>query len=131
MGYDTVMKTALIIEDDPTIRQLMAVNLAAREFDVWQEETGEAGLERLREMRPSVVLLDLRLPGMTGNELLEVMLADPVLQNIPVIVVTASLVDVSETNVGLLPNVSEVLVKPVKIDRLMQAIQQATEQAAN
>ena len=43
------MKTALIIEDDPTIRQFMAVNLVAREFEVWQEETGEAGLERLRD----------------------------------------------------------------------------------
>ncbi|HLV43498.1 MAG TPA: response regulator [Aggregatilineales bacterium] len=107
----------------------MAVNLIAREFEVWQEETGEAGLARLRDVTPSVVLLDLRLPGMSGTELLDVMLQDSDLRSIPVVVVTASLVDVNESNVALLPNVTQVLVKPVKIEELMQAVTHAMEQA--
>lgn len=123
------MKTALIIEDDPTIRQFMAVNLVAREFEVWQEETGEAGLERLRDVTPSVVLLDLRLPGISGTELLHTMMQDSALQGTPVVVVTASLVDVNESNVSLMPNVTQVLVKPVKVEELIQAVTHAMEQA--
>lgn len=119
------MNTALIVEDDPTIRQLMAVNLGARGFEVVQAETGEEGLERLREMVPAIILLDLRMPGMSGSEFLDIVLEDPELRSIPVVVVTASLVDINETNVGALPNVTRVLLKPLKIADLMEAITQA------
>lgn len=119
------MLSALIVEDDPTIRQLMAVNLSARQFEVMQAENGLEGLEKLREATPSVVLLDLRMPGMSGGEFLEVMSEDADLRDIPVVVVTASIVDISETNVMEIPNVSQVLLKPLKIGELMAAITEA------
>lgn len=117
--------SALIVEDDPTIRQLMTVNLTARDFRVVQAGNGIEGLARLRESIPSVVLLDLRMPGMSGGEFLEVMSGDPVLRDIPVVVVTASIVDASETNVTQVPNVAQVLLKPLKIGELMEAISEA------
>lgn len=119
------MISALIVEDDPTIRQLMAVNLTARQFQVTQAENGIEGLKKLRESPPSVVLLDLRMPGMSGSEFLDAMSEDPLLSSIPVVVVTASLVDISETNVTKIPNVTQVLLKPLKVNELMEAIAEA------
>lgn len=119
------MISALIVEDDPTIRQLMAVNLTARQFQVIQAENGIEGLKKLRESLPSVVLLDLRMPEMSGSEFLEVMSQDPLLSKIPVVVVTASIVDISETNVTKIPNVTQVLLKPLKVNELMEAIAEA------
>lgn len=123
------VKTALVIEDDPTIRQFIVVNLAARDFEVLEAANGEQGLQRLRETVPSVVLLDLRMPGMSGSELLEIMLEDPELRSVPVVVVTASVIDTNRIAVRDMPNVTHILLKPFKIDEVMQAVTEALRAA--
>ncbi|HLV44203.1 MAG TPA: response regulator [Aggregatilineales bacterium] len=123
------VKTALVIEDDPTIRQFIVVNLTARDFEVMEAADGEEGLNRLRENAPSVVLLDLRMPGMSGSELLEIMLDDPELRSIPVVVVTASVIDTNRIAVRDMPNVTHILLKPFKIEDVMQAVNEALSAA--
>jgi DNA-binding response OmpR family regulator len=56
----------LIIEDEPHIRHLITLNLSRRGHEVISVDSAEAGLEHIRQHVPSLVFLDVRLPGMSG-----------------------------------------------------------------
>lgn len=80
----------LIVDDDPDIRDLLRCAFEDEGYFVRCAENGRAGLESLRnEARPVVVVLDLLMPVMTGNEMYAEMQADPVLADIPVIISTS------------------------------------------
>ncbi len=80
---------ALIVEDEAPQRDLMRRGLEDAGWQVEVAVDGQEALERLREITPDVVLLDLMMPRVDGFEVLEVMRADAKLTTIPVIVVTA------------------------------------------
>lgn len=80
----------LVVEDHRPIATLLT-RLAERcGALVSQADNGRSALEMMREQRPDLVLLDLTMPVMTGQELLAVMETDPNLRDIPVIVITTS-----------------------------------------
>jgi two-component system, OmpR family, KDP operon response regulator KdpE len=58
----------LVVDDDPQIRRVMRVTLTGRGYEVDDAKSGEAALERLREQRFDLVLLDMNMPGMGGLE---------------------------------------------------------------
>lgn len=58
----------LVVEDDPTIAELIATSLRREEFEVDIKSSGEAALEDLRQTDPDVVLLDFELPGISGQQ---------------------------------------------------------------
>ena len=62
----------LVVEDEPTIRQLFATLLSSAGFSVAQAQDGFAALEEIRRKRPALILSDLNMPRMTGFELLSV-----------------------------------------------------------
>ncbi len=62
----------LVVEDEPTIRQLFATLLSSAGFSVAQAQDGFAALEEVRRKRPALILSDLNMPRMTGFELLSV-----------------------------------------------------------
>ncbi len=81
----------LLIEDDQDIRASTAELLADEGFSVVEAEDGSAALAHLRHgLAPSLILLDLMMPGLTGWGFRREQLADPVLRDIPVLVITAS-----------------------------------------
>lgn len=80
--------TIALIEDNPDNRMLIAV-LLEDEYEVVEFENGPDALAQLPAAPPSVVLLDISLPGMDGSEVLRAMRADPALQRVPVIALTA------------------------------------------
>jgi CheY-like chemotaxis protein len=81
----------LLIEDDEDIRASTAELLAYEGFSVVEAEDGSAGLAQLRRgLAPSLILLDLMMPGLTGWGFRREQLADPQLRGIPVLVITAS-----------------------------------------
>src|SRR5690349_22861333 len=59
----------LVVDDDAAIRMVWALNLELAGFEVLEAEDGLLGLERAREDRPDLVLLDVRMPGLDGFEL--------------------------------------------------------------
>jgi CheY-like chemotaxis protein len=119
------MPTILIVEDEAAIRKLAAVNLSARGYDVIAVEGAEEGLELLHAHHISLILLDIKLPGMRGWELLTVMAADSrIAPDIPVIIMTASAADAQE----LAPsyrNLVKILIKPFSTQALLQAVADA------
>jgi signal transduction histidine kinase/DNA-binding response OmpR family regulator len=79
----------LIVDDDPTARELLAKILQPIGFTVFQAGSGEDGIELARHQAPDLVILDLVMPGMSGFEVVKVLKADHYTRAIPVLVVTA------------------------------------------
>jgi DNA-binding response OmpR family regulator len=83
------MTTVLVVDDEAPIRLLCRVNLEAEQMKVLEASDGEQGLEMARAELPDVVLLDVMMPGRSGWEVAEELLADEVTSGIPIIFLTA------------------------------------------
>lgn len=79
----------LIVEDDTDVREMMDLLLTSIGYRTQTAANGAIALDRLREERPCMVLLDLMMPVMTGWEFRERQLADPELASIPVLCMSA------------------------------------------
>ena len=75
----------LVVDDDAAIRMVCALNLELAGFEVLEAEDGLLGLERAREDRPDLVLLDVRMPGLDGFELAEQLRRDGLTRGIPLL----------------------------------------------
>jgi two-component system alkaline phosphatase synthesis response regulator PhoP len=79
----------LVIDDEAPIRLLCRVNLEAEGMEVLEAGDGPSGLERARAEHPSVILLDVMMPGLDGWRVAEELLEDPGTSSIPIIFLTA------------------------------------------
>ncbi len=113
-GAEDHVGTLLIIDDDPTARDLMRRAFSKDGFRILEAASGELGLRLARDERPDVITLDVLMPGMDGWEVLSSLKADPELSDIPVIMV--SIID--EVNIGIALGAAEYVTKPIDRDRL-------------
>ena len=81
--------TVVAIEDDPVAIELVRATLEPRGWTVFGAAAGQEGLALIRERHPSVVLLDLLMPGMDGFEVVEALRADPGTKSVPVVILTS------------------------------------------
>jgi CheY-like chemotaxis protein len=79
----------LLVEDDPTTRQMMRRLLEKEGWSVREAENGRVGLERVAEEKPALVLLDLMMPEVDGFTFAAELHRNPDFRDVPVIVVTA------------------------------------------
>lgn len=79
----------MVVDDDFDSRSMVKTILQSQGFEVEDCESGMQALERLQSVTPSVVLLDIMMPEMSGYDVLVRMKQHPATQNIPVIMVTA------------------------------------------
>ena len=77
-----------IIEDDQAISQMYRMKFEAEGFEVETAENGKLGLELADKMRPDIILLDLMMPEMTGDEMLVKLRATPWGKDVTVIILT-------------------------------------------
>lgn len=80
--------TILIIEDDRFLRELITRKLRDEGYKVIEVVSGEEGVKKIKEIRPSLVLLDLILPGIDGFEVITRAKEDPALASIPIIILS-------------------------------------------
>jgi two-component system response regulator RegX3 len=83
---EEVMTRVLIVEDEPSYVEALRLALGAEGFEVDAALDGKAGVERFRDRRPEVILLDLMLPGISGLDVLRAVRRE---SDVPVIVVSA------------------------------------------
>jgi len=83
-----VKKKILIIEDEKTLRFILAQQLEEEGFEVLEAIDGEEGLQKLKENKVDLIILDLLLPGMDGFEVLSIIKKNPELSQIPVIILS-------------------------------------------
>ncbi len=81
-------RRVLVVDDDPAARELHRRTLAREGWDVQEAVDGTTALVALRASTPSLVVLDLTMPGMDGFDVLAAMRADPALHDVPVLVVS-------------------------------------------
>lgn len=84
------MKKILVVEDSPTILCLVIDLLEYNGYKVVSANDGETGLSKMKEAKPDLVVLDIRLPGMDGYQVCCIAKSDPELKNIPIIFLTTS-----------------------------------------
>jgi signal transduction histidine kinase/CheY-like chemotaxis protein len=109
----------LVIDDDASVRDLMSRFLGKLGFHVMAAASGEEGIQLARQMRPLVITLDVVMPGSDGWTVLKKLKSDPVLAEVPVIMVTI----VDNEAMGLDLGASNYLIKPVDRDRLAVLIE--------
>jgi signal transduction histidine kinase/DNA-binding response OmpR family regulator len=109
----------VIIEDDASSAELLSVHLDAAGLRPVAVRTGEEGLDRVRALRPIAVILDIRLPGMDGWDVLTALKSDPETSSIPVLVVSV----IPDRGKGFALGASDYLVKPVGREGLLAALQ--------
>jgi signal transduction histidine kinase/CheY-like chemotaxis protein len=111
-------KTVLIIDDDPTVSELMKRQLIKENYKVVVAPNGKEGIRLARDLKPDVITLDILMPEMDGWSVLRTLKADPEVSNIPVIM--ASILD--EKNKGFSLGAADFLSKPVQKEYLMKSI---------
>lgn len=122
------IKKILVVEDEANVRKLVTINLTSRGYQVLQAENGKEALGHLRNEKPAVMILDIKLPDLSGWEILDVINSDPTLPaDFPVLIMTASLGD-ANVDVTPYPSIIGIMIKPFKTERLISTIQRILEQ---
>ena len=106
---------ALIVEDDPKLNEIIFITLQA-DFEIETCTDGSAALERLRNIAPKIVVLDLNLPGTSGADILAHIRSDERLARTRVILATAD----ERQAETLTDNADIVLLKPVSPAQLRE-----------
>ncbi len=86
---DNAPKTILVIEDDPVIRGLLELNLGDEGYTVLSAEDGHEGVRLASEKLPGLILMDIRLPNITGWEATRRLKVKPETRHIPIVALTA------------------------------------------
>ena len=79
----------LIVDDDPTLIEMYRARMVAEGFAVELAHDGQEALAKAVETNPSIILLDMRMPNVTGLEVLEILRTTKSTQKTPIIVLTA------------------------------------------
>jgi CheY-like chemotaxis protein len=108
----------LIIDDDPTVRDVIARFLEREGFSVAKADGGKEGLRLARELRPAAATLDIMMPDLDGWSVLAAIKGDPDLLDLPIVLVTI----VDEKNRGYALGAAEYLVKPVDRQKLVDLV---------
>ncbi|HJQ25775.1 MAG TPA: response regulator [Blastocatellia bacterium] len=112
----------LIVEDDATVREMLALVLSGAGFDVVTAPDGQAGLDRAWCERPDLILTDLEMPNLDGIQMILGLRREPELQAIPVLVLSA--VPQGTLRQAISAGAAEALQKPVQICALIELIRQ-------
>ncbi|UCG24878.1 MAG: response regulator [Chloroflexota bacterium] len=110
----------LVIDDDPSARDLLMRTLELDGHEVATAESGEEGLDLARRLKPSLITLDIMMPGMDGWSVLRKLKDDPELNHIPVIMASI----VADKDMGYTMGAVESLTKPVDRKLLLELVQQ-------
>ncbi|MFT3914111.1 MAG: response regulator [Anaeromyxobacteraceae bacterium] len=111
----------LLVDDTRTLLSLIQVYLMGWDMEFVEARDGRQGLEQARLHRPSLVISDVRMPGMDGFELCAAIRADKELHGTPVVLLT-SLNDDQSRRKGRLVGASAFLTKPVSVDELRRTV---------
>jgi two-component system, NtrC family, response regulator AtoC len=120
-------RRVLIADDDPGIRCLLVAFLRRQGFRLLEAGNGAEALAKMRAGKADVVVMDLMMPRVSGWDVLRERAADPLLQWIPIVVVTAN--HSREVTADLLDqDVHAVLGKPFDLDVLLAAVTACLDQ---
>ena len=115
------MAKILIAEDERDIRELITFTLRYAGHEVSQAANGEEALTLAKQVIPELILMDVRMPKMTGYEACRHIKADDILKNIPVVFLSAKGQE-TEIQTGLEVGASDYILKPFAPDQLIKRV---------
>jgi two-component system cell cycle response regulator DivK len=116
----------LIVEDNDKNRKLVRDVLTFKGYEVIESETGEEGLRLAQERCPSLVLMDIRLPGIDGVEALRRLRAEETTRGIPVMAMTASVMSEDRQKI-MAAGFDGYQTKPINVTDFVAAVAQLLE----
>ena len=129
-------QTILVVDDERDLLDLIEYNLKKEGFKVLKAENGEEGINKAKEHRPGLILLDIMMPKMDGLEAVEIMRKDEDLKKTPIIFLTARSDEKTEID-GLNKGGDDYITKPISTTKLVSRIKAVlrrfddSEQTAN
>ncbi len=115
------MTSILIVEDDATVRETLALNLRAEGYEVDQAEDGEVGLRLARERKPALVVLDVMLPQLDGLTVCRILRRE---SDVPIILLTARGTETDKI-IGLETGADDYIVKPFSLGEFLARVRAA------
>lgn len=115
------MPTILIVEDDATVRETLALNLRAEGYDVDIADDGELGLRLARERKPDLVVLDVMLPQLDGLTVCRILRRE---SDVPIILLTARGTETDKI-IGLEIGADDYIVKPFSLGEFLARVRAA------
>ena len=124
------MTRIMVVNDSMEFLQLMEELLTGEGYEVSLVETGAGTRAAAQQIRPDLLILDVRLPDMSGFEVLNLLRLDPETQSTPVLLCTAAVRDVQAQEQVLQERGIPVLFKPFDLDDLLQAVRNILGESA-
>jgi DNA-binding response OmpR family regulator len=115
------MTKILIVEDETTLAETLADNLAEDGYEVLKAADGESGLALIRSSLPDLIVLDIMLPILDGLSICRIIRKDPNTQHIPIIMLTARGTEVDKI-VGLESGADDYIVKPFGLGEFLARV---------
>ena len=120
------MSRILIVEDNPRNLKLVRDVLQVKGYATLEAGTAEEGIRIAGEEHPDLVLMDIHLPGMNGIDALRVLRGDPATAAIPVIAVTASVMQ-DDRRMIMEAGFNAYVGKPINLREFLEAVRSALE----
>lgn len=125
---DKSVKHVMVVDDDPALRHIMVTALRKAGYEVSSEENGKEADERIRKVRPDLVLLDVMMPGKNGLDVCRELKENPQYNDIPILMLTC-LTEDSERNDDFWRNetgADDFITKPFPIGELLRRVENLT-----
>lgn len=119
------MPRILVVEDDAHLRTVIRMVLEQASYEVSEAPDGVIALDQLADSRPDLVLVDLKLPRLSGLELIERMKADPSTRSLPVVLLTGNTNAADDLRRSL-----PVVLKPFEKASLLSTLKDALDRPA-
>jgi PAS domain S-box-containing protein len=124
---DPLVHTLLYVEDNPANLDLVEQLIARRaDLNLLTATNGPTGIELARTSLPKVILMDINLPGMSGIDAMQVLRAEPLTAQIPVIAVSANASKIDIEN-GIKAGFFSYVTKPIRVSDFMKSLDDALE----
>jgi twitching motility two-component system response regulator PilH len=120
-GAPAAARKILVVDDSPTQRYFITDLLVRRGYQVVTAENGDEAIAKIRSERPSLVVMDVVMPGPSGFQVTRALSRDPETQSIPVILCTTKGTD-TDRIWGLRQGAREYVIKPVDAEELLAKI---------
>jgi CheY-like chemotaxis protein len=124
----TSLRTVVIADDEPSMRLLVHATIESDDYVVVEAGDGAQAWAMIQQHKPSLVLLDVQMPGKTGLEVLQLVKADPHLAATKVILLTAKAQE-SDIEAGLIAGADFYLTKPFSPLDLLTRVEEALQLA--
>ena len=114
-------KKIMVVDDEPYIARVIKFKLEQEGYQVFSANDGITGLNKIKEDKPDLVLLDVMMPGLSGYEVCQKIKADAELSGIPVVILTAKGQE-RDREQGFNVGANDYITKPFSPNRLLELV---------